>query len=312
LPTDFIVHRLYRLPEEEIVEGIKQTMVGEYNKPPTAPKDPRVTAVLGKMAATGIPLRKYCQGQIYSGIVTGLNAAFVLDQRTHDLLVAQDSRSVEILKPFLGPKDIKPWRVEWRGMWLIYTYHGIDIESYPAVLNYLRTFQSRLEQRRKKFAWYELSRPRKQARAALEQPKLIYPGIANVPKYVFDDLGHYYVGNNVYFIANVDRYLQGVLGSRVLWFYLTSVAPMLKQGYYRLYIRDVGSLPIPIPPEAERSAIASLTAYLSDSHGPDRLAVEAELNDRLASLYGLTTEEELRIVEGISLPPLTPESEDEL
>jgi adenine-specific DNA-methyltransferase len=266
-------------------------------------------ALLSKMAATGVSLQEYCKGHIYSGITTGLNAAFVLDQRTRDLLVAQDPHSAEILKPFVQARDIKPWRVEWRGLWLIYAYRGIDMGRYPAVLDYLRTFKSRLERRRRRFAWYELSRPRENVRAVMEGPKLIYPGVANAPKFALDDRGRYYVGHTAYFALGADRYLQGVLGSRVLWFYLTNVASTPRQGYYRSSTRGMGSLPIPIPAEAERVVIASLAERLSEEHCPDRLTLETELNDRVAFIYGLTAEE-LRIVEGLPMFPLTAESED--
>jgi adenine-specific DNA-methyltransferase len=289
----------------------KQPMTVEHwSQLPAMPKDPRVAAVLDKMAATGISLQKCCKGQMYSGIATGLNAAFVLDQRTRDLLVAGDPQSAVILKPFLEARDIKPWRVEWQGLWLIYTYSGIDIQHYPTVLDYLHTFKLRLEQRRGKFAWYELSCPCENSKTAMEQPKLIYPGISNLPKIALDDLGRYYVGNNVYFIPGTDRYLQGVLGSRVLWFYLANTASSRKQGYYRLSMRNMKNLPIPTPAGAERVGIAHLVEHLSEEHCPDRLNLETELNDRIAYLYGLTTEEELHIVEGLPLAPLTAESED--
>lgn len=284
--------------------------IERLREPPSTPKDPRVAAVLDKMATTGISLQEYCTGRMYSGIAAGSDAAFVLDQRTRDLLVAGDAHSATLLKPFLEARDITPWRVEWRGAWLIYAYPGIDIQRYPTVLDYLGTFKLELEQRQGKFAWYELSRPREKARTAMEQPKLIYPGVSNLPKIALDDLGRYYVGTDVYFIPTADRYLQGVLGSRVLWFYVTHTASPQKQGYYRLSMRYMKDLPIPIPTKAERVGIAHLVERLSEEHCPDRLNLETELDDRVAHLYGLTREKELHIVEGLPLSPLATESED--
>ena len=224
--------------------------------------------------------------------------------------MAEDAHSAALLKPFLKAKDIKPWRVEWRGAWLIYAYPGTDIQRYPAIMDYLSTFKLELEQRRGKFAWYELSRPREKARTAMEQPKLIYPSVSNVPKIALDDLGRYYVGTDVHFIPATDRYLQGVLGSRVLWFYVANTASPQKQGYYRLSTRYMKDLPIPIPTGAERVGIAHLVERLSEEHCPGRLNLETELNDRVAHLYGLTAGKELHIVEGLPLPPLTTENED--
>jgi hypothetical protein len=102
--------------------------------------------LLHKLAAAGMPLRDIC-GAPLCGIVTGLKDAFLIDQRTRDTLVAHNPRCAGILKQALAGKDIRPWRIEWRRLWLIYTYHGIDITPYPAVLDYLSTFRHKLEQR---------------------------------------------------------------------------------------------------------------------------------------------------------------------
>ena len=72
-------------------------------------------------------------------------------------------RNREILKPFLEGKDLKPWHYEWRGIWLIYAYHGIEINRYPAIKAYLSTFRRRLEERAtsENHQWYELQQPQR-------------------------------------------------------------------------------------------------------------------------------------------------------
>jgi hypothetical protein len=62
-------------------------------------------------------------GEVYGaplrGIVTGLNEAFVVDQATHEQLVTQDKKSAKLLKPFLRGENIKRWRVEPEGLFLV-------------------------------------------------------------------------------------------------------------------------------------------------------------------------------------------------
>ena len=77
-------------------------------------------------------------GEVYGaplyGIKTGLNAAFVIDTATRNRLMTADPNSEKLLKPFLKGENIKRWRVESEGLWLINTPRGkVDIEEYPAV-----------------------------------------------------------------------------------------------------------------------------------------------------------------------------------
>lgn len=268
-----------------------------------------VLVVLNKMVVSGVPLEAYCGG-IHSGIGSAAEHVFVIDRRTRDQLVAQDASSAEILKPYLTAKDIRPWRIEERDLWLIYTHPGIEMNRYPAVLDYLRTFRGGLEARpnRGQSTWYELRLARETLASALAQPKLVFPSFSNSPRCAMDSIGRY-VSHDVYFVVGADRYLQGIIGSRMAWFFLIYVSAATGMGYYRLYLRDVKRLPIPRAPESVRKVVAVLVERLSDETCPDRLGLEAEVNDRVAALYGLTTDEERRLVEG--LPPAPAESENE-
>lgn len=72
----------------------------------------------------GKPKLQDIYGAPLYGIKTGLNEAFVIDSATKDKLCAQDSRSAELLKPFLEGKDIRRWRAEPRGLWGIMLTKG--------------------------------------------------------------------------------------------------------------------------------------------------------------------------------------------
>ena len=109
-------------------------------------------AVMEKMEAVGTPLKDW-DISIYRGILTGYNAAFLVDQETRDALVAEDSRSEEILKPVLRGRDIARYRANWADLWLIDTHNGygevppIDVGDYPAIKRHLNQFMTRLKRR---------------------------------------------------------------------------------------------------------------------------------------------------------------------
>ena len=62
--------------------------------------DERTQALLMKINAKGVPLSEYVKDKIYRGVLTGLNEAFVIGATTRDKLIAEDARSVELIKPF--------------------------------------------------------------------------------------------------------------------------------------------------------------------------------------------------------------------
>jgi N-6 DNA Methylase len=94
----------------------------------------------------GAPLR---------GIVTGLNEPFIIDTPTRDRLLRADPKSAELLRPFLRGENVKRWRVEPEGLWLINTPKGkVDIDAYPAIRDWLLPFKPELEKRAAKQKWF--------------------------------------------------------------------------------------------------------------------------------------------------------------
>jgi len=224
----------------------------------------------------------------------------VISNETRDRFVAEDPKCKEILKPFLEGKDLKAWRYEWRGLWLIYAHHGIDIKKYPGVLAYLKTFKSRLDARATSdhHQWYELQQPQERFTPMMEKPKIMYPDITVEPRFVFDGKGFYF-SNTTYFLPGADRYLQGLLSSRVIWWYLSQSVRLMRGGYLRLFTQYIEGIPIVDGAKAEKSAIQTISTKLSQPTEPNRLELEQELQDRVAALYGLTAEER-KIVAGLT------------
>ena len=96
---------------------------------------------LREKIVTGKPTLKEVYGSPLYGVKTGLNEAFVIDTPTKDRLCRKDPRSSELLKPWLEGKDLKRWRAEPRGLWIIYIpKNRIAIDDYPAIREYLLPF----------------------------------------------------------------------------------------------------------------------------------------------------------------------------
>ncbi|MCK9580864.1 MAG: Eco57I restriction-modification methylase domain-containing protein [Methanoregula sp.] len=67
----------------------------------------KIEGLLKKLNSVGQPLEKYTNGQMYRGVVTGCNEAFVIDEKTKNQLIEQDPRSSDVIKPFITGRDVK-------------------------------------------------------------------------------------------------------------------------------------------------------------------------------------------------------------
>ena len=120
--------------------------------------------IKAKIEAVGTPLKDW-DIQINYGIKTGFNEAFIINGEKRKELIAQDPKSAEIIRPILRGRDIKRYSYEFADLYIITTFPSlkIDIESYPAVKQYLMSFgYDRLKQTGEKGArkktnnkWFE-------------------------------------------------------------------------------------------------------------------------------------------------------------
>jgi hypothetical protein len=281
-----------------------------------------------KIMSCGESLGKYTDGKIFYGIKTGLNEAFVINTETRDKLIAIDPKSEEIIKPLLQGEDIRNWQIRPKDRWLIFTRHGVKINDYPAIKEYLLQWREELTPKQEKtqtrgrqpgsYKWYEIQDDVNYYQA-FDRPKIIYPDIAKYPRFSFDEKG-YYLANTAYAIGVDDLYLLGILNSKVFWFAISNISiPFgIRAGEYRYRLIYQYMVKVPIrtvnfsdPTDiAKYERMVSLVERMLELHKrtprtpqeQELVRREIEATDRqidllVYELYGLT-EEEIRIVEG--------------
>ncbi len=208
-------------------------------------ENPALRALRNKIR-TGRKTLKEVYGSPLYGIKTGLNAAFVIDTPTKERLCAQDPRSAELLKPFLEGKDLKRWRAEPRGLWLIYIpKNRIDIEDYPAICDWLLPFKDRLEKRATKQEWFELQQAQEAYAPHFAAPKISYPHFNADRNFSFEPYGAF-SNDKSYMMPSDDVAILALLNSRVIWFLLSSMSPPVRGGYHELRVQYVETMPIPL------------------------------------------------------------------
>lgn len=240
---------------------------------------------LRKMKAASIPLQEYVKGQIYSGIKTGCNDAFIIDDGKRWELIAQDARSAEIIKPLATGKDIRKWRTDAANQWLVVTPIGVDISRYPAIFAHFKQWQARLEKRGDKGRyWWELRSCAYYD--AYEKPKIVFPDIAPEPRFAFDTKGTY-LNNTAYMIPVADFYLLGVLNSSSVAEFCREQSTQARGGYSRFIYQYMEKVPIPNASTDDRRIIAALVQRCLDAQGVGCEQWEEEIDLFVAALYGL-------------------------
>ncbi len=223
-------------------------------------------------------------GEVYGaplyGIKTGLNEAFIIDTPTRDRLVKQDKKSAELLKPFLKGEDIKRWRVEPEGLFLINTPKGkVDIEKYPAIRDWLLPFKADLEKRATKQEWWELQQAQLAYQPQFATEKIIYGHFAHERIFTFEKDG-FFSNDKSYFIPNATFDLLALLNSKVAWSFIKSISPAVRGGFHELRVQYVEKLPIPeIDPKSRLKLVKF--AQVSTEAAKQRIEVQSGFRRRV-------------------------------
>ncbi|MFC2146678.1 TaqI-like C-terminal specificity domain-containing protein [Acidobacteriota bacterium] len=265
--------------------------------------------LMKKLLNSGTPLGKYIHGRFYRGVLTGFNEAFVIDEATKNRLIVEDPASAELIKPWVRGRDIRKWRAEWAGFYVIFTRRGVDIEKYPAIKRHLEKFREDLEPKKSEsdqkgrkpgsYKWYEI-----QDNIAyyeeFERPKIIYADIAKLMRASYDNSG-VFCANTLYIIPTDDFSLIGILHSCLFDWYsrqnFQALGDPWKGGRLRFIAQYMEKVPIPLLTDEQKAPIIKIVKQiLADPMGQDVGRLEAEIDLLVYRLYGLT-EEEIAIVE---------------
>jgi hypothetical protein len=254
-------------------------------------------------AANCIPLYEYVKGEILFGIKTGYNKAYIIDKDQKEELVKMDPNSAEIIKPFINGDDVRKFRIDYKDKFIILAKSGIDLIKYPAIYNHMLNFKVELEKRSDKgINWWDLRQC--SYYDAFNKPKILYPDIALESRFTID-YSCFYPNATLFCIPKDDKYLLGILNSKLIWKWLVDKCPVLgdinNRGRLRLKTVYLKQLPIHVPTDEQRSIINSHVIKILSLKQADPLAntkaIEFEIDRLVYKFYGLT-DEDIGIVEG--------------
>ncbi|GAA9906338.1 class I SAM-dependent DNA methyltransferase [Helicobacter pylori] len=278
-----------------------------------------------KIESVGTPLKDW-DIQIYRGILTGCNEAFIVPTEKRDAILnacktqGERERTEALIKPILRGKDIKRYSYEWAHLWVINTHNGytsnlkskippIDIEKYPALKSHLdshwdtiatRSDQGDTPYHLRNCAYLE----------DFEKEKIVYGEIVQEPRFYLDngecELGYFYAEATSFILTGEHlRYLLGMLHSKLITFAFKTfyAGGGLGESGYRYKKAFIERLPIPkITPQNQELAhkITDGAKAILEAKEKDPKAntqkLEKEIDALVYQLYHLT-DAEIKIIE---------------
>ncbi|NHB27206.1 class I SAM-dependent DNA methyltransferase [Helicobacter pylori] len=285
-----------------------------------------------KIESIGTPLKDW-DIQIYRGILTGANEAFIIPTEKRDAILkncddvqkdergmSERERTIELIKPILRGKDIKRYSYEWADLWVINTHNGytsaskskippIDIAKYPATKAHLdahwdtittRSDQGDTPYHLRNCAYLE----------DFEKEKIVYGEIVQEPRFYLDngecELGYFYAEATSFILTGEHlHYLLGMLHSKLITFAFKTfyAGGGLGESGYRYKKAFIERLPIPkITPQNQELAhkitdgAKQILALKEKDPKANTQKLEKEIDALVYQLYNLT-DEEIKIIE---------------
>jgi len=282
--------------------------------------------LIDTIKSKSISLKDYLKKDIYRGILTGLDKAFVISKEKRDYFLKKDNKYNQFIKPYLIGKDIQRYKYMQEDKYVIlipkgWTKLNCDKnktewnwfkENFPEIADHLYPKRELAEKRYDKGDyWWEL-------RACdyynvFENPKIIYLKFQVRPNFTIDSTGSY-PNSAAFVIPTQDLLLLGILNSKLGWYLIKKNCTQIQNGYQLIwkYFSKVPICKIEAKDTEKKEILVGLVEQIlgmnkkysltKDPHTRELLQRQIDATDRqidhlVYQLYGLT-EEEIRIVEG--------------
>ena len=269
-----------------------------------------------KIEAVGTPLKDW-DINIYRGVLTGYNEAFIISTEKRDEILAncqtedERTRTAELIRPILRGRDIKRYGYNWANLWLIYIPWHFPLqfdesitgasekaeiafqEQYPAVYQHMLKYKEPLSKRNKaetgiRYEWYAMQRWGAKYWEDFSKPKIVYPNMTKYMPFVYDESR--FLTNQKCFIitGGCMAYLTAFFNSSIFKFCFRDSFPELQGGTRELSKIFFDKIPIKkITPEQNEAFRKAVTSIQLDYTKESAVSIDTMLFD----LYNLTNEE---------------------
>ena len=249
-----------------------------------------------KMETVGTPLKDW-NINIYRGVLTGYNEAFIITTEKRDEILAncqsedERTRTAELIRPILRGRDIKRYGYDWADLWIINTHNGIkgklprvDVNEYPAIKAHLDQYWDKISTRADKGDTpYNLRNC-----AYMEdfyRPKIVWGNLNLTASYAMIQ-DNSFINAPSPMIVPASKFLLAVLNSQLADYYIRHLGVTRNGGYFEYKPMFVEKLPVPQSVDAK--VVTDIESYVDSKN-------ETAIDKAVYMFYGLTEEEILYI-----------------
>ena len=251
-----------------------------------------------KVETVGVPIREW-DVQIYRGILTGYNDAFIISSEKRKEILAncadedERERTAELIRPILRGRDIRRYGYDWANLWLINAHNGIrgkiervHIEDYPAIKQHLDNYWDKIESRAdhgetaynlRNCAYLD----------DLSKTKIVWIELSDESKFtICEDIVPL---NTVFFLTGVNlHHILGLLNSKLVhWYFTTCLGTSSGVGTNRWLKYTIEQLPL--VPYSDDALSQLVIERLSPETDIDKS--EKQIDVLICELYGLSPTE---------------------
>jgi len=243
--------------------------------------------IFEQLGACGRPLGELIQGEMYCGVKTGLNEAFVVDAMTAQALLAADPAAKECIKPYVRGRDVRRWVVRPSGLYLIFAHRGWPIEEHPVVKQHLEQHKDQLMRRATvgSHPWHELQQPQEGLYRLFEEPKVMWPNIARRIRFAWETEGAY-PDMTAFFTTRLGPAHVALLNSEVGEFLICMLTNRARGGFAEL--KQDYLFPFPVPEISPDQAAVLEKLCQKGQGGASSPDFESHLTGVVASMYGIS------------------------
>ncbi|MBD3376986.1 hypothetical protein GF406_18305 [candidate division KSB1 bacterium] len=243
------------------------------------------------------PLKDITEVQIFRGVTTGYNPAFIIDNETKRELTTKDNINKQIIKPLLQGRNIRKWIYEPSNLYLLQTGYDLNIQkNYHDIYKHLKQFEEELIKRADQGkSWWNLRACKYYGE--FEKEKIIWGLTADKWAFAYDDK-KYYLPSNGYILTSTGisvKYILAILNSKLMEFYFGFEGIMTAGGAFTLKHETIREFPIKEIAESKQKPFISLVDKLltakKNNPDTDTTKLEDQIDQMVYSLYSLTGEE---------------------
>ena len=259
-----------------------------------------------KIEAVGTPLKDW-DINIYRGVLTGYNDAFIIDTAKRDEILAncktddERKRTDELIRPILRGRDIKRYGYVDNGLYLINTHNGIrgripriKIEDYPAVKAHLDQYWDKIKKRAdqgdtpynlRNCAYLDL----------FLQPKICWKAVGRNLAFAIVDSGVFLTAPASFISAGKhNEFILAMLCSKLGKYYIYQNSDTTGAGDIMLNIQSLIRFPIP---QSQKESLL-IQQLVNSSNGDPSYIVLQKIDRLIYDMYKFSPSE-IEIIESV-------------